>query len=59
MYGSKALNKLLRPVFQNYFTKRHDVHDHYTRAYGSLSAQYARTDYRRFSLFCKGPIIWN
>ncbi len=59
LFMYKALNKLLPPMFQHYFTKRHDVHDYYTRASGSLSVQYARTDYRRFSLSCKGPIIWN
>jgi len=36
-----------------------EEHDHYTRASGNLSVRYARTNYRRFSLFCKGPIIWN
>ncbi len=62
----KARNKLLPTMFQNYFTRWHKVllvkvYGHYTRASGSLSVQYARTDYtcRRFSLFCKGPITWN
>src|SRR6218665_3270907 len=59
LFMYKALNKHLPPMFQHYFTKRHDVHDYYTRASGSLSVQYARTDCRRFSLFYKGPIIWN
>ena len=59
LFMYKDLNELLPPMFQHCFTKRHDVHDHYTRASGTLSVQYARTDYRRFSIFCKGPIIWN
>ena len=55
----KAINKLLPIMFQNFFVRRDEEHDHYTRASGNLSVQYARTNYRRFSLFCKGPIIWN
>src|SRR6218665_2340085 len=40
MYRPKAFNELLPPMFQNYFTKRHVVHDHYTRAFGSRSVTY-------------------
>ena len=46
-------------MFTNLFTKTIDVHEHYTRAVSGLTVQYARTNYRRFSLYCKGPIIWN
>src|SRR6218665_2418194 len=49
----KAINKLLPIMFQNFFVRRDEEHDHYTRASGNLSVQYARTNYRRFSLFCK------
>src|SRR6218665_2310019 len=45
-------------MFQNFFVRRDEEHDHYTRSSGNLSVQYARTK-RRFSLFCKDPIIWN
>lgn len=55
----KYFNNLLPPVFTNFFTKTIDVHEHYTRAVSGLTVQYARTNYRRFSLYCKGPIIWN
>src|SRR6218665_2614590 len=55
----KYFNNLLPPVFTNFFTITIDVHEHYTRAVSGLSVQYARTNYRRFSLYSKGPIIWN
>src|SRR6218665_1649971 len=55
----KAINKLLPIMFQSFFVRRDEEYDHYTRASWNLSVQYARTNYRRFSLFCKGPIIWN
>src|SRR6218665_3870132 len=55
----KYFNNLLPPVFTNFFTKTIDVHEHHTRAVCGLSVQYARTNYRRFSLYCNGPIIWN
>src|SRR6218665_3714477 len=55
----KYFNNLLPPVFINFFTKTIAVHEHYTRVVCWLSVQYARTNYRRFSLFCKGPLIWN
>jgi len=55
----KALNNSVPIVLQNNFVRRDEEHDHYTRASETLSVQYARTNYRRFSLFGKGPIIWN
>ena len=55
----KYFNNHLPPVFINFFTKTIDVHEHYTIEQWGSSIQYARTNYRRFSLFCKGPLIWN
>ena len=55
----KQINRYLMGMFQNYFTRRHNVHDLYTRAFGSLSVQCTRTDYRKFLQFCKVPITWN
>src|SRR6218665_42681 len=35
----KAINKLLPIMFQNFFVRRDEEHDHYTRASGNLSVQ--------------------
>ena len=40
--------------FKDYVTKRSDEHDHFTRAIGQLSVQYARTNYRQFLITCRG-----
>ena len=55
----KFMNNLLPKSFVNNFVKTADTHKYNTRAAGSLSAQYARTNYRKFALGCRGPVIWN
>jgi len=47
------------PGTQQGNTKREEEHNHYTRGSKGLSNQYAWTNYRRFSLTCRGPIVWN
>jgi len=46
------MNNLLPKSFVNYFVKAADTHKYNTRAAGGLSAQYARTNYRKFALGC-------
>ena len=48
------MNKLLPKSFVNYFVKTADTPKYSTRAVGGLSAQYARTNYRKFALGCTG-----
>lgn len=50
---------MLPEVFSESFTRIVDIHDHYTRVSKGLSVSYARTNYRRFSIYCSGPKIWN
>jgi len=59
LFVYKSVCNILPPSVQNYFIKRVDVHEHFTRASGGLSVQYSRTNYRRFAVSCRGPIIWN
>ena len=35
-----------------------EEHSYYTRVSWNVSIQCARTNYKRFSLFCKGPVTW-
>ena len=37
----------------------HEVHQHCTRASAGLSVPYARTNYRKFALKCREPLVWN
>jgi len=59
LFVYKSVCNILPPSVQNYFIKRVDVHEHFTRASGGLSVQYSRTNYRRFAVSCRDPIIWN
>src|SRR6218665_3704658 len=47
------------PVQHHLSWSSSDTHKYNTRAGGGLSAQYARTNYRKFALGCRGPVIWN
>ena len=55
------MNNLLPKSFVNYFVKAADTHKYNrpTMAAGGLSAQYARTNYRKFALGYRRPVIWN
>ena len=55
----RHLHNMLPDSLIKYFTKVEDVHEHNTRFSRSLSIQYARTNYYRFSNACRGPKIWN
>ena len=59
----KFMNNLLPKSFVNYYAKTADrpTHKYNTRIAGDLSAQYARTNYRKLALGCRGPVglIWN
>ena len=50
---------MLPEVFSDSFTRIVDMHDHYTRVSKGLSVSFERTNYRRFSIYCSGPKIWN
>ena len=43
LFVYKSVCNILPPSVQNYFIKRVDVHEHFTRASGGLSVQYSRT----------------
>ena len=57
----KFMNNLEPVSFKNYFVKVADTHTcrYNTRAAGGLFRQYARTNYRKFAIGCRGPVIWN
>jgi len=59
LFAYKLIFKILQPSAKNYFNKRVDIHEHFTRAYGGLSIQYSRTNYRRLAISCRRIIIWN
>src|SRR6218665_1034135 len=59
LFTYKSLYNLLPPATIKLFTSIDEVHEHFTRGLKGLATQYARTNYRRFSLPCWGPIVWN
>jgi len=59
LFTYKPLYNLLTPATVKLFTSINEVHEHFTRGSKGLATQYARTNYRRFSLSCRGPNVWN
>lgn len=55
----RAINKLLPHQFHGYFGRVEDRCGPTTRSVGKLVIQYARTNIKRFSVYCQGPAIWN
>jgi len=55
----KICNNLMPVQFSGYCIKVRSVHDHHTRSAGGLFVSYARTNFRKFALRCKGPVVWN
>lgn len=55
----KLTNNTLTSFFDDYCRRIHEVHQHCTRASAGLSVPYARTNYRKFALKCRGPLVWN
>jgi len=55
----RAINKLLPHQFHGYFSRVEDRCGPTTRSVGKLVIQYARTNIKRFSVYCQGPAIWN
>src|ERR1700733_11428786 len=55
----KSLNNLLPLEFTKMFNYVSDFHSYNTRNQLSLRSEFARTNYRRFSIFCHGPNVWN
>ncbi len=49
----------LPSAFSNYFTLNNTIHQHYTRSSGKFHMKFKRTNYGRFSIKHKGPMIWN
>src|SRR6218665_1824751 len=47
------------PATVIFFTKGEGAQNLFNWGQKALSNQYARTNYRRFSLTCRGPIVWN
>ena len=46
-------------ALSNYFTLNNTNHHHCTRSSGKFHMKFKRTNYRRFSIKYKGPMIWN
>ena len=49
----------LPSAFSNYFSMNNSIHEHYTRSSEKLHMKFTRTNYGRFSIKYKGPMIWN
>ena len=55
MYRTK--NKLMQ--FSQYGISIQNVHEQYTRTSSILLISYARTNYRKFAVRLRGPVVWN
>ena len=49
----------LASAFSNYFSLNNTIRQHYTRSSGKCHMKFKRTNYGRFSIKYKGPMIWN
>ena len=49
----------LPSAFSNYFSSNNNIHKHYTRSSEQFLLKFTRTNYGRFSIKYKGPMIWN
>ena len=49
----------LPSAFSNYFSLNDTIQQHYTRSSGKFHMKFKRTNYGRFSIKYKGPMIWN
>src|SRR6218665_2747197 len=59
LFVYKSVCNILPPSVQNYFIKRVDVYEHFTRESVDLSLQYSTIIHRRFAGSCRFPIFWN
>ena len=55
----KYINKLLPPIFSNYFTSVQDIHGYSTRSRDNLFIPFTRTSYSINTLRFHGPCLWN
>ena len=49
----------LPSAFSDYFSRNNTIHMHYTRSANNLHIKFKRTNYGKFSVKCRGAIIWN
>ena len=49
----------LPSAFSDYFSRNNTIHMHYTRSVNNLHIKFKQTNYGRFSVKCRGAIIWN
>ena len=49
----------LPSAFSNYFSLNNSIHKHYTRSSEKFHMKFTGTNYGRFSIKYKGPMIWN
>ena len=47
----------LPSAFSNYFSLNNSIHKHYTRSSEKFQMKFTRTNYGRFSIKYKGPMI--
>ena len=45
--------------FSQYSTSIQNVHEHYTRTSSNLFISYACTNYLKFAVRLRGPVVWN
>ena len=55
----KSLHNILPDEFTNLFKSSSDFHSYETRSSLSLRSEFARTNSRKFSIRCRGPLFWN
>ena len=49
----------LPSAFSNYFLLNNTIHKHYARSSEKFHVKFTTTNYGRFSIKYKGPMIWN
>ena len=53
------LSEFARLIFNDYFKQDNALHKHNTRNSTKLHMSYTRTNYRTYTIFHKGVLIWN
>src|SRR6218665_2677023 len=59
VFMHRANHNLLSGIFQNYFINIKDIHQYFTRGSDALFLTVVRTNYRKYSIRFKGPVLWN
>ena len=59
MFMYKCINEEMSDIFNQYFMRNCDIHEHNTRTIAELRVPYARLDMTKFSIRYNGAVVWN